>query len=99
MSFTGTWTITLDAPTGEQTFTFEAVEENGELTGTVTNGRDTGPVQKGRVNGDEVRWDLPIKKPIPLTLGFKGSYDGDEVSGKTSLGFFGSAKFTGTRQG
>jgi hypothetical protein len=97
MSFTGNWTITLNTPVGEQVFHLDAVAENGVLSGTVTNGTDSGAIQKGKYEGDEASWELPIKKPVSVTLAFKAALDGDELSGTAKIGMFGSAKFAGVR--
>jgi hypothetical protein len=38
-----------------------------------------------------------ISDPMPLTLEFNGTVDGDEVTGSVTLGNFGSSSFSGTR--
>jgi hypothetical protein len=97
MSFTGNWTITLNAPIGAQIFQLAATAADGVLTGTVTNGSDTAEIKNGKFEGDEASWDLPVKKPVSVTLGFRAILDGDEMSGTAKIGMFGSAKFTGAR--
>jgi hypothetical protein len=97
MSFTGNWTITLNAPIGAQVFQLAATAADGVLTGTVTNGSDSGEIKNGKVEGDEASWELPIKKPVSVTLSFRALLDGDEMSGTAKIGMFGSAKFTATR--
>lgn len=97
MSFTGTWTIELLAPAGVQTLRFEAVAEAGLLTGTISNGTDIGPILNGKYEGDEASWNLPIQKPIAVTLAFDAALDGDEISGTAKVGALGSAKFNGIR--
>jgi hypothetical protein len=98
MSFTGTWIITLNLPTGAQTLTFTAQDTGGALTGTITNGTDSGDIVNGRVEGDEARWNLPIRKPMPLTLAFSALLADDELTGKAQVGGLGSAKFSAVRQ-
>ena len=49
------------------------------------------------VNGDEVSWSLAITSPMPMTLEFKGTVDGDAMSGSVKLGMFGETTFTGAR--
>lgn len=98
MSFAGTWIITLNLPAGAQTLTFKADATDGILTGTISNGTDTGEIVNGRVDGDEARWNLPIKKPMPLTLAFSAMLAEDTLTGKAQVGGLGSAKFTAVRQ-
>jgi hypothetical protein len=38
-----------------------------------------------------VSWKISIADPMPLTLEFNGTIDGDEVSGSVTLGNFGSS--------
>jgi hypothetical protein len=97
MSFTGHWTIELHSPTGIQTLRFNAVAEAGALTGTISNGTDSGQILNGQYEGDEARWNLPIHKPISVTLAFDATLEADAISGTAKIGNLGTAKFTGTR--
>jgi hypothetical protein len=97
MSYTGTWIITLHAPTGVQTLTFTAAEENGTLSGTVSNGTDSANILNGRTEGDDARWDLPIKKPLPLILAFSATREDNTLNGQARVGGLGSAKFSAIR--
>ena len=49
------------------------------------------------VSGDNVSWKASITKPMALTLEFKGTVDGDRMSGQVKLGMFGSQSFSGVR--
>ena len=51
----------------------------------------------GIVNGNQLSWKVSIFDPMPLTLEFNGTVDGDEVTGSVTLGNFGSSSFSGTR--
>ena len=99
MSIDGTWNLTFDTPIGTQETTLEAKAVGGALTGTQTgrDGAQAQAIQDGAVNGDEASWSLAITSPMPMTLEFKGTVDGDAMSGSVKLGMFGEAKFTGVR--
>jgi aerobic carbon-monoxide dehydrogenase large subunit len=97
MSFKGNWAIQVNAPLGVQKFNLAADVQAGTLTGIVTNGEDTREILNGKVDGDEASWDLPIQKPLKVTVAFEATLDGDEIYGSARIGAMGSAKFTGVR--
>ena len=47
--------------------------------------------------GNQLSWKVSISDPMPLTLEFNGTVDGDEVTGSVTLGNFGSSSFSGAR--
>lgn len=97
MSFKGNWDIQVNAPLGVQKFTLAADVDGAVLTGVVTNGEGTQVILNGKVDGDEANWDLPIHKPVKVTVAFSATLDGDEIYGSARIGAMGSAKFTGVR--
>jgi len=69
----------------------------GALTGTQQAAQGSGPLENGKVDGDNVTWSAKITSPMPLTLDFTGTVDGDKLSGSVKAGSFGSFPFTGNR--
>ena len=55
------------------------------------------PIEDGSVSGNNIVWSASITKPMPMTLKFSGTVDGDKLEGSVKLGMFGSAPFTGVR--
>ena len=51
------------------------------------------------MSGNDVSWKVSITNPMPLTLTFNGTVDGDKLSGTADTGMFGSFPFEGTRGG
>ena len=49
------------------------------------------------MNGNNVGWKVSITQPMPLTLDFTGTVDGDAMSGSVQLGMFGSSPFRAKR--
>jgi hypothetical protein len=97
MSIDGTWKLTFETPIGTQETTLEAKAVGGALTG-MQSGRDgSQPIHDGAVNGDEASWSLAITSPMPMTLEFKGTVNGDVMSGSVKLGMFGETSFTAVR--
>jgi hypothetical protein len=97
MSYKGNWAIEVNAPLGVQKFTLAADVQDDVLLGVVSNGENTQEILNGKVDGDEASWDLPIQKPMKVTVAFSATLDGDEISGSARIGALGSAKFTGVR--
>jgi hypothetical protein len=85
---------------GLQTFSFIAKAEGTTLTGTIANGADE-PVEitDGVLEGLAASWKLTVKKPMPMTLSFSATEDGNNLSGMVKPGFFPPVRFSGVRMG
>ena len=98
MAVDGTWKLIVNTPMGTQESTLTLSTAGGTLTGTQTapNGgsRD---IEDASVDGNAVSWKASISKPMPMTLQFNGTVEGDTMSGTVKLGMFGSAGFSGSR--
>ncbi|MCO5131087.1 MAG: hypothetical protein M9932_11035 [Xanthobacteraceae bacterium] len=97
MSVDGNWNITMSTPMGERNATLELKTAGGALTGTQAADGNSGAIFDGTVNGNDIAWKIDITNPMPLTLSFTGSVDGDAMSGQMGIGPMGSFPFTGTR--
>jgi hypothetical protein len=98
MAVDGTWKLIVNTPMGAQESTLNLTSSGGTLTGTqaAPNG-GSASIEEGSVNGDQVSWKASIQRPMPMTLTFNGTVEGDTISGTVKLGMFGSAGFTGSR--
>ena len=97
MSADGTWNLTLETPMGERRSTLTLVTAGGALTGTQEAEGNTTDIAEGSVSGNTVSWKVSVTNPMPLTLTFNGSVDGDAISGTADTGMFGSFPFEGKR--
>jgi hypothetical protein len=99
MSADGTWKVTLQTPMGAQEGTLELREDGATLTGTMTAAAAPEPmaITDGAVDGNSVTWKAALTQPMPITLEFSGTVDGDTIAGDVKLGAFGNATFQGTR--
>ena len=97
MSADGTWNLTLETPMGERRSTLTLVTAGGALTGTQEAEGNTTDIAEGAVNGNALTWKVSVTNPMPLTLTFNGSVDGDAISGTADTGMFGSFPFEGKR--
>jgi carbon-monoxide dehydrogenase large subunit len=51
----------------------------------------------GTVEGNRLKFDLKVQKPMKITLKYDIAVDGNRLTGKVKMGIFGSAKLTGER--
>jgi hypothetical protein len=98
MAIDGTWKLTVNTPMGPQQSTLTVSASGASLTGTQSAGSGEGQaISDGAVDGNAVSWKSSITKPMPMTLAFTGTVDGDTLSGSVKLGMFGTQTFSGTR--
>jgi hypothetical protein len=97
MAVDGKWEIIINSPLGAQKANLEIKTDGAQLTGTQQAAQGSGPLENGKVDGNQVAWSAKITSPMPLTLDFTGTVDGDKLSGSVKAGAFGSFPFTGSR--
>lgn len=96
MAIDGTWKITSKTPIGEQVFTAELTTDGETLTGSVAGPQGTHEITDGTAQGNDVSWVLKAAV-MGQDLKFKGTIDGDDISGEISPGAFGSFPASGSR--
>lgn len=95
-SIDGKWKMILASPVGPQPMVGQFTTEGSTLRGKLES--DQGSMDfAGIVQGNRLTWDLKVTKPMPLTLKYDVQIDGDVLTGKVKMGFFGTAKLTGER--
>jgi hypothetical protein len=97
MAADGTWNLTMNTPMGERRSTVTFSTSGGTLTGTQEAEGNTTDIAAGSVSGNDVSWQVSITNPMPLTLTFNGTVDGNTLNGTADTGMFGSFPFEGTR--
>lgn len=97
MAVDGKWEIVINSPLGAQKAQLDIATNGNALTGTQQAAQGSGPLENGKVDGSNVSWSAKITSPMPLTLDFTGTVDGDKLSGSVKAGSFGSFPFTGNR--
>ena len=97
MSADGTWNLTLQTPMGERRSTLTLSTAGSTLTGTQEAEGNTTEISEGSANGDNLSWKVSITNPMPLTLTFNGTVNGNTLSGSADTGMFGAFPFEGTR--
>jgi len=97
MSADGTWNTTMNTPMGAQNGTLTLATDGGTLTGKLSGPQGEIDISDGTIDGNQLAWKAAITSPMPMTLEFSATVDGDSISGDVKLGAFGNASFTGTR--
>ena len=97
MAVDGKYNITINSPMGAQKATLELKADGATLTGTQAAAQGSMAIANGKVDGNNVSWSVNITQPMPITLEFSGTVDGDKISGNAKAGAFGSFPFSGNR--
>jgi hypothetical protein len=97
MSADGTWNTTINTPMGAQNGTMTLTTDGGSLTGKLSSPAGDIDIEDGAADGDTLTWKAAMTQPMPMTLEFSATVDGDNISGDVKLGAFGNATFSGTR--
>jgi carbon-monoxide dehydrogenase large subunit len=94
----GEWKFVLSTPMGPQAFNGRLSTDGDQLSGVFIMNMDEAHFT-GTVNGNHLKWDLKVTKPMSITLKYEATVDGDRLTGKCKMGIFGSAKLAGERVG
>jgi hypothetical protein len=97
MAVDGKWEIVINSPLGAQKAVLDMASNGNSLTGTQTAQQGSGPLENGKIDGNNLSWSAKITSPLPLTLDFAGTVEGDKLSGSVKAGSFGSFPFSGNR--
>ncbi len=97
MTADGNWSLVMGTPLGERQSTLSVKTDGGVLVGDQMADGNSTQIFDGSVNGNNVSWKVSITDPMPMTLEFSGVINGDEISGRVTLGPFGLSSFSGRR--
>jgi hypothetical protein len=97
MTADGDWDLVVTTPLGERRGILSLRTEGKILHGRQAADGNSTEIFDGVVDGASLSWKLSITDPMPLTLQFSGSIDGDRLGGTVALGEFGNSQFSGTR--
>ena len=93
----GNWNMVMKPPVGpEQQMVATFNTDGGTLTGKLEAPEGTQEFA-GTVDGNRLKWEMKVTQPMPITLKYDLTVEGDALSGTAKLGMFGKAKVQGTR--
>lgn len=93
----GAWDVAVKSPMGEQKGVLTIASDNGAFTGNMTGAMGELLVEDGKIEGDQLSWIVKIKVPMPMTLTYKATVEGDTMTGTAGAGVFGKFPVTATR--
>ena len=88
--------MVLATPMGPQEMTGHFETDGPSLSGYLSS-KEGQQAFTGSVEGNRVKFDLKVEKPMKITLKYDLAVEGDRLAGKVKMGIFGSAKLTGER--
>jgi hypothetical protein len=97
MAIDGNWNVDMETPMGTQNAKLELVVAGTNLTGKMMGSGGAVEISDGRIDGNKASWKAKIKQPMPLTLQFSVTVDGNNMAGNVKLGIFANAPLKGTR--
>src|SRR6185436_17871260 len=68
MAVDGKWEIVINSPLGAQKAVLDMATDGNSLSGTQTAQQGSGPLENGKVDGNNLTWSAKITNPMPLTL-------------------------------
>ena len=95
----GTWDITVTTQQGENRGTMTATQSGATLEGSMVTEMGTVQITDGRVTGPRVTFSVTV--PISgqtTTIVFRGTVEGNRMTGTADMGALGNATFTGERR-
>ena len=93
----GDWNITAETPMGTQNLTLTLVSDGTSLSGSADTPMGEQSFDGGTIDGDQLAWQVKVRKPMPMTLKFKATVAGDAIDGTVKAGPLGESEFHGTR--
>lgn len=91
------WRITVDTPVGQQSGSLALSMGDTICSGRLFSEAGELTLQNGTVQEDELRWQLQLSRPIPMTIECLAQIKGNSIQGTAKVAAFGDITFTGTR--
>jgi carbon-monoxide dehydrogenase large subunit len=92
----GDWKMVLATPVGPQVMRGHFKTDGASLSGYLSSEQGQQDFT-GTVEGNRLKFDLKVQKPMKITLKYDIAVEGNRLAGKVKMGIFGSAKLTGGR--
>ena len=97
MTADGNWNLVVSTPMGERHGSLSLKTEGTIVKGSQMADANSTEIFDGTIKGNEISWKVSITDPMPMTLEFTGTIDGDGIAGTVKLGEFGNSSFSGIR--
>ncbi|MEY2927335.1 MAG: hypothetical protein RL367_1812 [Pseudomonadota bacterium] len=97
MSVAGSWDCLLKTPMGDQKSIMTVTVDGDTWTGDNVGAQGALVCKDGKVDGNNLSWNMDLTVPMPMKLEATATVDGDAITGSVKAGMFGSFPLTGTR--
>jgi len=97
MAVDGDWKLVLETPMGPQEAQLTVKTTSDATFDGTLDGQSGQQTFEGAIAGNTLTWQTDITTPMPLTLDFNVTVEGDSLAGSAQLGMFGAAPVTGVR--
>jgi hypothetical protein len=94
----GEWDCLTATPMGEQKSVLRFQVEGDRFTGTNTADIGALDIAAGRIDGDEIHWEMQLTKPMRMLLLCTAQIDEDRLEGLVRAGGFGEFPISATRR-
>jgi hypothetical protein len=96
---TGKWAASVPGRNGNQDLTFNLKQDGSAVTGTITGGRGDQTISNGKVDGDNISFDVEVAfGDNKITQNYKGVVAGSEIKFTRSGGRGNPLEFTAKKQ-
>ena len=96
---TGDWELTTVTPQGERTRDINFVQKGEDLTVTTKNREGQEVKSEGTVKDKKIEWTTTMTTPRgEFTMTYKGTVEGDKMSGEVQMGDFGTREWKAERK-
>jgi len=98
VNVTGDWEMTTQSPRGERTSDIHFEQEGEKLTVTMQM-RGEEVTAEGTVKGNTIEWSITRDTQRgEFTVSYKGTVEGDSMSGEAQIGDFGTMEWTAKKK-
>jgi len=99
VNVTGDWEISMETPRGPMTQEMHFEQDGEKLTVTMTTRRGDEITGEGTIKGNEIEWTITRSTPRgEFTMTYKGTVEGDTMSGEVQMGDRGSSEWTAKKK-
>ncbi|HJU73732.1 MAG TPA: amidohydrolase family protein [Gemmatimonadaceae bacterium] len=95
----GAWNVSTQSPQGTVQGTMTITQSGDSFEGTMTTEFGTVPIREGTITGRTISWTITVNAgPQPIIVNYEGQVEGERITGRATVGEFGSFPFTGQRR-
>lgn len=98
MSIDGSYDCVTKSPMGDQASVVTIVTNGDTFTGTNEGAMGSMDLENGKINGNELTWEMNMTVPMPMKLEGTATIENGVLTGSVKAGAFGEMAMTGTKK-